>query len=138
MNDRDDLVTLLRQALAIAVADDGASAREAGVSAAEWTLLRVLHAAGAVPPSVLAEHAGLTRGAVTKLVDRLRAKRLVVRARGAGDRRFQTIALTGAGASLVAGLAARRIEPFARLTAAERAELAAGLRAAIASARAAS
>lgn len=78
---------------------------EHGVTIAEWVLLRELFDAGAVAPSVLAAKAGLTRGAVTKLVDRLRAKRLVVRATGSGDRRYQTIALTGAGARLVPTLA---------------------------------
>lgn len=77
-----------------------------GVSAAEWVLMRDLYDAGAVAPSVLAARLGLTRGAITKLVDRLRAKRLVVRASGLGDGRFQTIALTGGGARMVPHLAA--------------------------------
>ncbi|MHA6723346.1 MarR family winged helix-turn-helix transcriptional regulator [Sphingomonas sp. RS2018] len=75
------------------------------LSVAEWRLLAALHDAGAVPPSLLAERLGLTRGGVTKLIDRLKARRLLVRARAGGaDRRYQTIALTGAGAVLVAGL----------------------------------
>ena len=77
-----------------------------GVTSAEWALLHALYGAGAVPPSLLAERADLSRGAVTKLVDRLRAKRLLVRAAGGvADRRFHTIALTGEGARLVATLA---------------------------------
>lgn len=76
-----------------------------GVTTAEWVVMRDLYASGAVAPSVLAERVGLTRGAVTKLVDRLRAKRLVVRAAGGADRRFQVIALTGAGAQMVPDLA---------------------------------
>lgn len=105
-----------------------------GVTAAEWELLRVLYEAGAVPPSVLAARAGLTRGAVTRLVDRLRAKRLAVRAAGASaDRRFQTIALTGAGAKLVRALAARADRGdaalFDALDAAQRAALLRMLRA---------
>ncbi len=101
---------------------------EHGVTPAEWVLLRILHDAGAVAPSVLADRLGFTRGAVTKLVDRLRAKRLVVRA-GAGraDRRYQTIALTGAGAVLVPVLAAAAdandAETFGHLDANERATL---------------
>lgn len=77
-----------------------------GVTPAEWALLHTLYAAGAVPPSTLAARAGISRGAVTKLVDLLRAKRLAVRAAGGvADRRFQTIALTGEGARLVQTLA---------------------------------
>ncbi|MBN2971319.1 MarR family transcriptional regulator [Roseomonas aeriglobus] len=101
---------------------------EQGVTPAEWVLLRMLHDAGAVPPSALAERLGFTRGAITKLVDRLRAKRLVVRAgAGGADRRYQTIALTGAGAVLVPKLAAiadaNDAETFGHLTAAERTTL---------------
>ncbi|WP_380938133.1 MarR family winged helix-turn-helix transcriptional regulator [Sphingomonas floccifaciens] len=78
-----------------------------GVTVGELTVLRTLYESGAIAPSVLAASCGLTRGAVTKLVDRLRGKRLVVRADGGrADRRFQTIALTGAGARLVPVLAA--------------------------------
>ena len=77
-----------------------------GVTAAEWLLLRDLHAAGAVPQTRLADRLGLTRGAVSKLVDRLVAKRLLVRGRGGGgDRRVQIIGLTGTGALLIPELA---------------------------------
>lgn len=77
-----------------------------GVTVAEWVLLRELYGAGAVAPSELAGRMGMTRGAITKLVDRLRAKGLLVRAAGGrGDRRYQTLALTGQGAALVPVLA---------------------------------
>lgn len=77
-----------------------------GVTASEWALLRDLHGAGAVPQTRLAERLGMTRGAISKLVDRLVAKRLLVRGRGGGgDRRVQIIGLTGAGALLVPELA---------------------------------
>ncbi|MEN2786654.1 MarR family winged helix-turn-helix transcriptional regulator [Sphingomonas qilianensis] len=72
-----------------------------GVTAAEWTLLRELRAAGAVPQVRLAERLGMTPGAISKLVDRLVAKRLLVRGRGGGDARVQIIGLTGTGALLV-------------------------------------
>jgi DNA-binding MarR family transcriptional regulator len=77
-----------------------------GVTAAEWTLLRELRAAGAVPQARLAKRLGMTRGAISKLVDRLVAKRLLVRGRGGGgDQRVQIIGLTGMGALLVPKLA---------------------------------
>lgn len=77
-----------------------------GVTPSEWALLRDLHAAGAVPQTRLAERLGMTRGAISKLVDRLVAKRLLVRGRGGGgDRRVQIIGLTGTGALLVPELA---------------------------------
>ena len=104
-----------------------------GVTAAEWMLLRELHAAGAVAQTVLADRLGCTRSAVSKLVDRLAAKRLLVRGRGGGgDARVQIIGLTGAGALLVPTLARIAAETeaasFAALTAKERAVLDAVLR----------
>ena len=42
-----------------------------GVTVAEWALMRVLYESGAAAPSTLATTMGLTRGAVTKLADRL-------------------------------------------------------------------
>ena len=123
---------LLRVAAGKLAVAEAAALRAQGVTAAEATLLRELHAAGAVAPSVLADRMGMTRGAVTKLVDRLKAKQLLVRAKGRGDGRMQTIALTGAGARLVPELdaIAVRVEGlvFGTLDAAGRAGLAKGLK----------
>lgn len=103
-----------------------------GVTAAEWALLRELHAAGAVPQGQIAERLGMTAGAISKLVDRLVAKRLLVRGRGGGgDRRVQIIGLTGTGALLVPDLAraaeASEAALFAGLSARDRAGLGAAL-----------
>lgn len=104
-----------------------------GVTAAEWGVMRALYDAGPVAPSALAARIGLTRGAVTRLIDRLRAKALVVRAHGRGDRRFQIVALTGSGAKLVPVLAAiadaSDAAVFAALPAETRATITAALRA---------
>jgi DNA-binding MarR family transcriptional regulator len=56
-------------------------------------------------PSALGKSTGLSRGAVSKLIDRLE-KRLLTRAEAAGDRRFQDIRLTAVGRKLVPHLAA--------------------------------
>ncbi len=121
------LATMLRLAAGRLAVAEAAAFRAQGVTAAEALLLRELHAAGAVAPSVLADRMGMTRGAVTKLVDRLKAKQLLVRAKGRGDGRMQTIALTGAGARLVPELdaLAANLERavFGRLDAAGRAGL---------------
>lgn len=125
------LASLLRLAAGKLAVAEAAAHRVHGVTAAESALLRELHAAGAVAPSVLADRLGMTRGAVTKLVDRLKAKQLLVRAKGRGDGRMQTIALTGAGARLVPELmaVAMRVEGavFGKLDAVGRAGLAKGL-----------
>jgi DNA-binding MarR family transcriptional regulator len=78
-----------------------------GVTVAEWVILRETFVKDPVAPSVLAEQTGLTRGAVSKLVDRLLAKKLVTREEHSKDRRFQNVALTSAGRRLVPDLAAK-------------------------------
>jgi DNA-binding MarR family transcriptional regulator len=101
-----DLADLLRTAAGAAHQALSRAVLPHGVTAAEWTLLRELRAAGAVPQARLADRLGMTRGAISKLVDRLVAKRLLVRGRGGGgDRRVQIIGLTGAGALLVPEMA---------------------------------
>ncbi len=126
------LVQDLRMVASIAHQSLTRAVASQGVTAAEWLLLRDLYAAGAVPQTRLAERLGLTRGAVSKLVDRLVAKRLLVRGRGGGgDRRIQIIGLTGTGALLVPDLARAAAESdsavFAQLSSRERAALASAL-----------
>ncbi len=75
------------------------------VTVAEWVVLRELFDAQATVPSGLAEQLGMTRGAVSKLADRLEAKALITRVADDADRRFQTLALTAQGRALVPVLA---------------------------------
>lgn len=77
-----------------------------GVTVAEWVLMRQLLEEEALAPSRLAERMGRTRGAISKLADRLIAKSLVARAADPEDGRAQTLALTPAGRALVPRLAA--------------------------------
>jgi DNA-binding MarR family transcriptional regulator len=103
-----------------------------GVTVAEWVVLRSLLTADKNShPSRLAETLGLTRGAVSKLVDRLVAKKLVTTREERQDRRFQTVQLTAAGKKLVPELAAladaNDAEFFSHLTSKERARLVATL-----------
>ena len=76
-----------------------------GVTVAEWVLLREMLDAGTANPSQLADAVGLTRGAVSKLVERLSRKKLAVRSSPEGDQRYQTVELTAAGKRLVPVLA---------------------------------
>lgn len=98
-----------------------------GVTVAEWVILREMYAADSVAPSELAESTGLTRGAVSKLAERLLVKKLISRTYSTEDRRWQTLTLTAAGKRLVPQLAkladANDEEFFACLTARERAAL---------------
>lgn len=77
-----------------------------GVTVAEWVVLRTLFDTDAVNPSRVADLIGMTRGAVSKLVERLSGKGLVACRADRGDRRFQTVALSASGRKLVPTLAA--------------------------------
>ncbi|MBX3553840.1 MAG: MarR family transcriptional regulator [Pseudolabrys sp.] len=76
------------------------------VTVAEWVILRDLYDANAVTPSALAERIGMTRGAISKLAERLCAKALVARTASDDDKRYHSLALTAAGRALVPRLAA--------------------------------
>ena len=76
-----------------------------GVTAAEWVVLRELYDSEDAP-SALADRLGMTRGAISKLADRLIDKELIVRRASAGDRRFQSLALTRQGRAITPKLAA--------------------------------
>ena len=77
-----------------------------GVTVAEWVMLRELFAATSAPPSELAARLGMSRGAMSKLADRLVGKSLVARDANAADRRYQTLTLTPSGRALVPELSA--------------------------------
>lgn len=98
-----------------------------GVTVAEWVVMRALFDSGEVNPSHLAESIGLTRGTVSKLVERLSVKGLVACRSEKRDRRYQIVKLTVSGRNLVPILAAladqNDQEFFSHLDAHERAGL---------------
>jgi MarR family transcriptional regulator, lower aerobic nicotinate degradation pathway regulator len=67
--------------------------------------MREMLKAGPANPSQLAELSGMTRGAISKLVERLCGKTLFERTASDGDRRYQSVALTVNGEKLVPLLA---------------------------------
>jgi DNA-binding MarR family transcriptional regulator len=77
---------------------------EEDVTVAEWAVMRLLLEKPAAP-SQLASDMGMTRGAITKLADRLIAKSLAIRTQDKQDRRAQTLALTAKGRTLTPKLA---------------------------------
>lgn len=97
------------------------------VTVAEWVTLRVLFEHRSLAPSVLAEQLGMTRGAISKLVDRLVAKAMVTRTADERDRRYQELKITAAGRALVPELAAladqNDAEFFGHLTTVDRAAM---------------
>ena len=77
-----------------------------GVTLAEWVFLRMLWDIDPVAPSLLAGRMGMTKGAISKLADRLIGKALVERRADPVDGRAQILSLTAAGRVLVPRLAA--------------------------------
>ncbi|WP_210416307.1 MarR family winged helix-turn-helix transcriptional regulator [Leptospira idonii] len=68
---------------------------KSGVTVAEWVVLREMFDCGdTFPPSQIAELTGLSRGAVSKLTDRLLEKKMVTRKESETDRRYQELKLT--------------------------------------------
>lgn len=76
-----------------------------GVTVAEWVLLRQMLVIGTANPSQLADALGMTRGAISKLIDRLCRKNLATRLASENDRRYQTVELTASGRKLAPKLA---------------------------------
>lgn len=71
--------------------------QEKHTSVAEWVVLRELHERGQTAPGELADSLGLTRGAVSKIVDKLDAKGWIQTEAKEGDSRFRLLSLTRAG-----------------------------------------
>jgi DNA-binding MarR family transcriptional regulator len=107
-----------------------------GVTVAEWAMMRVLYGSQPIAPSELADVMGMSRGAISKLADRLLAKGLATREASSSDGRAQTLRLTRQGARLVPKLAAladqNERECFAHLSSEDRASLARILKDAVA------
>jgi DNA-binding MarR family transcriptional regulator len=99
-----------------------------GVTVAEWAVMRQMLDLGPVQPSFLADELGMTRGAISKLVERLRVKELAERTAAGGDGRCQRVELTTKGKRLVPALARladdNDAEFFGHLSAKQQTELA--------------
>jgi DNA-binding MarR family transcriptional regulator len=102
-----------------------------GISATDWGLLRAVVATPGARPSDIAAALGLTRGAVSKAVDRLKARGALEQTVNAGDRRVQALWPSAAGQALADRLAPRLAAAeagfFAGLHPAERVVLARAL-----------
>lgn len=103
-----------------------------GVTVAEWVVLRLLLDHAGIAPSLLADRMGMTKGAISKLADRLVDKGLISRDASHNGGRGQSLSLTTAGRRLVPRLARLADENdttfFQALSAPERNQLEALLR----------
>ncbi len=75
------------------------------VSVAEWVALRHIYDHPAITPGELATAIGVTRGAVSKVLDKLQSKQWVTVAAGTEDSRIRQVMLTAAGQEVLPGLA---------------------------------
>lgn len=74
---------------------------EHDVGVGEWVVMNLLAEQKVMAPADIAELTGLTRGATSKLLDRLYRKKLVLRAESLEDRRRQEIVLSETGTKLL-------------------------------------
>lgn len=77
-----------------------------GITVAEWALMRMLYNEKPTPSGMIAKSMGMTKGAITKLADRLIDKKLVVRETDSMDGRVQILSLTFKASSIIPELAA--------------------------------
>ena len=82
------------------------SLQEESTSVAEWVLLSELHDRGHATPSELADALGLTRGAISKVIDKLEGKYWIQTESKEGDGRSRVLALTQDGRRSLPTLAA--------------------------------
>ena len=76
------------------------------VTVAEWSFMRALYDYEPMPPSILAEKMGMTKGAISKLAERLLVKGLVTRTESKEDKRAHSLSLTSEGRDKIPVLAA--------------------------------
>jgi DNA-binding MarR family transcriptional regulator len=98
-----------------------------GVSAANWVVLRILFEHEALPLKDIVAQVGVDQGALSRMVERLVIRGLVVRKESPNSRREVAISLTGEGRKLVPILAKEADENdrsfFKQLPPKQRAEL---------------
>ena len=73
------------------------SLKQQHVSVAEWVVLSQIDARPEVRSAELADELGLTRGAVSKVLDKLEAKKWITRRIMANDNRVQLLSVTPQG-----------------------------------------
>jgi DNA-binding MarR family transcriptional regulator len=76
-----------------------------GVTVAEWAFMRALADTQPTSPSALSETMGMTKGAISKLAERLVTKGLVMRDGSKDDRRAHHLSLTPPGQAKIPVLA---------------------------------
>jgi DNA-binding MarR family transcriptional regulator len=81
------------------------SLQQQHVSVAEWVVLTHIAARPEVRPAELADRLGLTRGGVSKVLEKLEGKKWITRRTMPGDNRVQLLSLTRQGQRVLPQLA---------------------------------
>lgn len=76
------------------------------VSVAEWVVLRQIYGQSEAQPAELADVLGLTRGAVSKILDKLERRGWISRQTSTRDKRAQLLSVTAQGRRILPRLAA--------------------------------
>jgi len=93
----DSAAYLMRRILNVAAGEIDQALEPRGLTHAQWVPLLKLHWGNASTVAELARECQLDAGAMTRLLDRLEAKGLVVRVRSSSDRRVVNLELTDEG-----------------------------------------
>jgi DNA-binding MarR family transcriptional regulator len=91
------LIKRVRMALSSSIDREMASS---DISHDQWSVLILMSSGRGDTAAELSREAGVDTGSMTRMIDRLEAKGLVIRTRSADDRRVVRLALTPAGRSL--------------------------------------
>jgi DNA-binding MarR family transcriptional regulator len=119
ISDEDMVEAVLRASrVLVAVAARSLSAVEHDMTLPQYRALVVLASRGQLRPTELAEALAVHPSTVTRLCDRLVAKRLVLRHESPANRREVSIRLTPKGRRLVDAVTDRRREEIAQIVAA--------------------
>lgn len=106
ISDLESHLGYLLRRISNAVSDEFArSLQSRRTSVAEWVLLRHLWDLGQATPGEMAEALTMTRGAISKIVDKLQSKNWIRSRIKPEDNRAQLLSLTGAGRRVVPKLA---------------------------------
>lgn len=93
----------LRRILKAVEAHARSLARDTSLTPSQLVVLKELAAKGAAQPGELARAAGLKQATISILLDRLQARGLIRRTRGAADRRTVQVQITPEGRAMFAG-----------------------------------
>lgn len=74
---------------------------DVGITEQQWRVLRVLHESGPQEPTRIAQQACLLLPSLTRILQKLDQKNLVIREQDQFDRRKQIIQITPAGSTLI-------------------------------------